>query len=171
MWSVTDEKPSSNLPQVYSGGMELFSSRHRLDHLHISAATNHHCKERRNSNAAPCRTILNERINDTARPQYAQPCIYKEMPILCPLAVHGLLRPDELIICFQFLSCPSLVPNRFFFPLRGAPSHRNLLRITPACVGKHTHGILHIPDTQMRHIRPLLKVFQHCCNSIRLFFF
>lgn len=162
-------KPSSNLPQVYSGGIEPFSSYHRIDHLHISAAINHLGKDRRISNTAPCRMRLNEPISGTSRPQHAQLCICTEVPIWCRLAVHGLLRPDGLVICFQFLSFPSLVPNGIFF-LHGVPSHWNLLRITPTCIWKHTHGIVYIPDTQMRHIRPLLKVFQHCCNSIRFFF-
>lgn len=155
---------------------EPFSSYHRIDHLHISTAINHLCKDRRIQMEDEMLKFLTQHHVEwywrykSMTPLCCNTLGYvstKKYPFLCLLALNKLLGPDGLLICFQFLLFSSLVPNGF--------SARHLL--PEIYLEKHLHAYENIPrayctfQTLKWDIMLLLKVFLCCCNSISFFFF
>lgn len=172
MWSVTDE---SHLP------ISLRSIERQTAFLLIpqnrpssSAAINHLCKDGWIQSEDETLKFLTQHhvewywTNKSMTPHCCNTLdIWKEIPISVSAGFKRAALTRRACNLFP-ISIISISGSKWFFGR--APSHWNLLRITPTCIWKHTHGILYIPDTQMRHIMLLLKVFLHCCNSIRSFF-
>lgn len=164
MRSVTDE---SHLP-ILLKSIQMQRAFLLIDRLSISAAINHLCKGRRIQTEDETLKFLTQHHVEWYWMNRTGLYIYKEIPISVSSGFERAARTRRARNLFP-ISIISIIGSKWVFSR--APSLWDLLIITPTCIWKHTQGILYIPDTQMRHIMLLLKVFLHCCNSIRVFFF